>query len=246
MTTTSPARAIDALNRSNPSTLADLFALLKLGDVLRAQIPQVLRRKVPAADAASLGTLNVIRLPEDAKAATILRATVLAVGSGSVLGELTPQAFGATPSTGQCAVTPSGDIGLLASDAATIVDVTYLPERGKAVTSVALPVTSNVLTLPSLYTQAAVAPTPSTGGKGVAGGVVLLHDVEATVGTATGRKVVLAPGSSAPSAGQARLNAAKTTVTFASADAVTEAVVSLLICQAEDLDAILRGQFDSP
>lgn len=244
--TPAPARLKDALDRANPATIAAAFGLLKLGRVFRGQLPMPLRRKVPAADAASLATLNVLRLPDDAKAAVILRATVLAVGSGAVLGELTPQAFGATPSTGQCAVTPSGDIAFLASDAATLVDVLYVPERGYVVTTLALPVASNVLTLPTVYTQAAVVPSTSNGFKATPGGVVLLTDAVADAGTSTGRKVILTPGSSAPSAGQARLNAAKTTVTFASADAVTSAHVTLVLCTPYDLDSLLEGEFDSP
>ena len=249
--TVAPSSVKAALDRANPQSLGDLFALLKFGAYLRGQGPQVLRRRVPAADAAQLGTLQSLVLPNDAKAASILRATAL---TGTVTGELAPQTYGTTPSSGQCAVGPNGDLVFLAADAITSVDVLYLPERGFASVSIALPVVTNVLTLPAQYTNPAVPPTPGSGSttpptpptKGSPGGVILLVDANAQAGTATGRKKILVPGSGAPSAGQARLNVAKTTVTFASADAVTSAIVTLLLCTANDLDYLLESELDIP
>ncbi len=58
-------------------------------------------------------------------------------------------------------------------------------------------------------------------------------------GTSVGKKIILAPGAGAPAAGQARLNIAKTTVTFAVADAVTRARVKILLATQFDLQTLL-------
>lgn len=216
----------DDLNRANLNTLADQAKALKLGNVLLGQLPQSKRKLNPSAlgvGSYTLATLHALQLPDYSHAATVLRATVRA---GGVTGELAPQAYGATPGTGQIAVAPNGDIVVLAADAITDLDVTYVPERGDVLSPV-FPVVSNVLTLP-------------TGAPWFARGVVLLLEAEALTGTSTGKKIVLIPGAGAPAAGQARLNLAKTTITFAVADAVTRARVKLLIGQADDLQTVLN------
>ena len=48
-------------------------------------------------------------------------------------GEFTPQAYGTTPATTQCAVTPCGDIGFLLADLPTDFDVVFTPEKGDVV-----------------------------------------------------------------------------------------------------------------
>lgn len=217
----------EAANRVNPNTISDLLRSLSLGNLLLGQLVQCRREVNPDAggnEGYNLATVDAVKLPDHAKAATILRATVKAAGVAA--GEFTPQAFGATPATLQCAVAPNGDIVFLATDAVTRVDLIYVPERGEVVETV-LPVVANVLTL------------PTTGA--FARGVVLLEEVEAIAGTAVGRKVVLVPGAGAPNAGQARLNLAKTTVTFAVADAVTRARVKVLVGTAADLQSVLTG-----
>lgn len=213
----------EALNRANPNTISDHMREVAIGQVLRGQVLQVLRKKAPALDAAVLATLASIKLPNDAKAASIIRATGRV---GTVTGEFAPQAFGATPATAQVAVAPNGDIVFLNADAITNVDVTYVPERADVFVTLALPVTTNVLTLPSPATTR---------------GVVLLIDALAVTGTAVGRKIILVPGAGAPAAGQARLNVAKTTVTFAVADAVTTAIVTLGLAALADLDTVLES-----
>lgn len=214
-----------AADRANPNTLADFWRAIALGSLLQGQMPQVRRKLNPDALGTSpnnLATLDAIELPASGKAHTIFRATVRA---GGVTGELTPVAYGTTPAAGQIAVAPNGDIVVLAADAITDLDVVYMPERGDVIESV-FPVSANVITLPTSITDR---------------GVVLLADVEALEGTATGRKIVLVPGAGAPAAGQARLNIAKSTVTFAGADAVTRARVTLVVTAAEQLADVLES-----
>lgn len=211
-------------DRANPNTLADLFRKIGLGSLLAGGIPQYKRRVDMDAlglSASNLATLDVIELPAHAKANTILRATART----GAPGPLAVQAYGVTPGAGQIAVTPNGDIATLAADAITDVDVVYVPERADVIDTV-FPVVANVLTLPAAIT---------------AKGVVLLAEVEALVGTATGLKIILIPGAGAPAAGQARLDLALATVTFAAADAVTRARVKLAVSAAEDLAAILEA-----
>jgi hypothetical protein len=213
----------DALNNAKPETICDLFRAIELGSLLRAQLPQVLRRKTPATPIYNLATLQTIQLPATARAANIVRATSLV---GTVTGELTPVAYGTTPTTGQVAVGPNGNIVVLATDAITSLDVIYTPERGDVMDIASYPVASNVLTLPTSVTSK---------------GVVLLLEVQALTGTSAGNKVILVPGAGAPAAGQARLNVAKTTITFAVADAVTSARVKLLVCAEKDLNTLLEA-----
>lgn len=214
-----------SFDRSDINTIADLFRKIGIGSLLAGQVPQVRRNLDPDALGTSpynLATLDAIELPAHAKANVILRATVRA---GGVTGELTPQAFGTTPATTQIAVAPNGNIVVLGTDAITDMDVVYLPERGDVIDTV-FPVATNVITLPASITTR---------------GVALLAEVEALVGTSTGDKIVLVPGAGAPAAGQARLDLAKATVTFAAADAVTRARVKLVVTAAEDLAAILEA-----
>lgn len=216
-----------SLNRADPNTIADVLRQIAFGRVMVGQIPQCIRRKDGSVNSPyNLATLGTIVLPNEAKAASIVRAT--AIAGTAAAGELAAQAFGATPATTQIAVAPNGDLVFLLTDAYTAVDVTYIPERGFSVETF-FPVVSNVLTLPNSVVG---------GGKGVA----LLTEAEAVSGTSTGKKIILVPGSGAPSAGQCRLNLAKTTVTFATADAVTRARVKLLCVETtNDLQGVLIG-----
>lgn len=227
-----------AFDQANPNQIGNLLQSAKLGRLLLGQLPQV-RRKVDLSVASpyALATLGVFQLPEEGKASTIQAAYARA--GGVALGPLTIVAPGVTPATTQIAVTPNGDIACLLSDAYTSVDILFTPERGDSlgldrdgnVNNVSAPgnvypVVSNVITLPATLT---------------ARGVVLLMEAEALTGTSTGKKIVLAPGAGAPAAGQARLNLAKSTITFAVADAVTRARIKLLVCAADDLGNILTA-----
>lgn len=212
------------LNRANPNTLADQLKSLKAGNLFLGQMVQHKRKLNPSSLGVSgynLATLHALQLPAFSRASSVIRATVRA---GGVTGELTPAAFGATPTTGQIAVAPNGDIVVLAADAITDLDVTYIPERGDVI-EVFFPVVAGVMTLP-------------TSGWATRG-VVALLEAEGLAGTVTGKKIVLVPGT-APATTQARLNVAKTQVLFNSAtDALTRARVKLLIGQADDLQTVL-------
>jgi hypothetical protein len=212
------------LSKADPNVLADIFRKINLAQVLRGQVPQFLRRKVPAAGV-QLATLETLVLADNAKASVVIRATVRA---GGVTGELDPQTYGTTPATTQIAVAPNGDIVVLAADAITDIDVHYLPERGD-VYETTMPVISDVL-------------TPSTTFTASPRGIVLLLEAEAVEATSTGDKVVLVPGS-VPAAGQAALtDDEKLSVTFAAADAVTRARVKFLLVALQDLDALLESE----
>ena len=214
----------EQLNLANLNQLADFLRDFKFGDILRA-LPACLRKKTTVAGGTTnynLAAVNVLVLPTDAKAAVIHRATIRA---GGVTGESTPQAYGTTPATTQCAVTPCGDIAFVAADAPTNFDAVYTPEKGD-VYELNLDCAASVATIPSTYTDR---------------GVVLLMEAEATAGSVTGKKIILVPGT-APATTQARLNAAKSTVIFNNGtDAVTKCRVKILVASAADTDTKLQA-----
>ena len=212
----------DQLNGPTPNTLADLFKKLGLGSFFQAASGR-LWKAVPAASASQLATLEAIALPDGAKAASIKRAYSRSATAGA--GELTVAAANATPTTGQIAVAPNGDIVVLAADAHLLVDVEYEPLLGDVV-EMTLPVASDSLTIPSKYTAC------------------VLLECTSTAGTLTGALKVLAPSGSAPATTQARLNLAKTAVTFAAADAVTMATVKLLVAPSTNTHALMETTAD--
>ncbi len=209
----------DKLNAANPQELADLLRTCKLGDLMRQALPAYLHNEDAAVDPYNLATVEVIALPVDAKAAFVFRATGK---TGTTTGEFAPQAYGTTPSTGQCAVSPCGDIAFLGSDATGLLDVYYLPEQGE-VYEATFTVASNAIVLPT----------------DIASRVKLLMEAEVTAGTGTGKKIVQVPSGSAASTDSARLNLAKDTVKFDSGDAATQARVKLLLAPAAELQALL-------
>lgn len=213
----------DALNRANPNTLADELRTVSLGTVLGGQMAQCLYAKDPAASSSQLSTLESIVLPNDGKAWTLHRAYAR-VGGGTA-GEMTIDAPNTTVTTTRhIAVAPNGDIVTLAADAWTSIDLVYTPMQGKEAVLGTLPVASNTLTLPTAFSN-----------------VLYLVSVTSVTGTLTGALVVLAPGGS-PSSGQCALNLAKTAVSFASADAVTSAIVTLsLVPPSGGLAALLAA-----
>jgi hypothetical protein len=220
----------EAIDRSNPNTIADAYRVIKLGTTLMQDVKQTIRRRnIHVTDGVSLydgTTLDTIQLPDDCKAGRLLMVRTLA--SGVVVQEYTLDANDTTPITLHAAIQPTGNIGVLSADAVTSIDIEFMPVRGDMF-EVTLPVVASFLTLPAVMT------TP---------GVVYLCQCEAMSiggGGLIGRKVVLTPGAGAPAAGQCRLDLAKATVQFAAADLVTSARVRCLCSSAADLFALLQG-----
>jgi len=221
MTTTKTLK--DVLNDANPGSIESAMQKARFGDVMRQSVLVQLRKNVPAADPSQLATLKSCGLPQACRAASITRAYARA--GGATLGLLSPQAFGATPTTGQIAVSPNGDIVTLGTDAWTDLDVLFQPMKGDVI-QLTLSAASNAAVLP------AVATTP---------GVALLIAATVVAGTSTGAKIIVANSNSNPSAGQACLNLACSQVLFNSGDAVTSVTLTLLLASAVDLNALLEA-----
>ena len=227
----SPARTFtsvaDALNVATPDKLPEYLQQLAIGSCLRADCAQ-LYQQTPVANAYNLAAVLVIALPDDAKAASVIRATVR---TGTTKGEYTSAAINATPQTTQIAVTPSGDLAVIAGDAPTGMDVVYQPLTGD-VYQVTLPVATGIMTLPAAQTTA-----PS--------GVMILMEAEVLAGTTLGKKIILAPAadnSTLPATTKACLSADHTLVLFNNAtDAVTSARVKFMVIPAIDVNTILEA-----
>ncbi len=222
----------DLLNQATPQALADYFRLLRLGDQFRSHSVG-LRSQVPAAGTVATGnltTVDVIKLPNDAKAAFVQRCTVRKGGS---VGEFTNAVPDATPTTTQVGITPCGDIAFInATDAVTDADVTYTPQRGDVVEFFGTCATG-VLTLPTAWTKL---------------GVVLLLEAEVLTGTTLGGKMILTPlaggGAGLPATTKAQLTSNKTTVSFNDAtDHAANVRVKCLIATAPaaDMNALLAA-----
>ncbi len=217
--------------RINDGTLNSLdgkLKLIRLGNVLAA-LPTHKHGLVPALDPYQLSTLHSLSVSDFATAATVLRAYARS-GTGTP-GELTVVAYGATPTAGQIAVAPNGDIVTLAADAWTALDVLYQPQKHDVV-EVELPVSSSgVLTFPSY----------------LAGKPIDLMEAEVTLGSGAGKKIVIVPAASS-SAGKANLNVAKTTVVFGDTGASvnSKARVKLSVAPGTDLGALLDAASTSP
>lgn len=234
------------LDQADINTIADALRTLGFGSLLRNAKAFLWRKGVSATSGALLnpyinasalavvvnpsgvvGEGSLLGLPDDAKAATILRATAIA-GTGTP-GELTIDGLGTTPAAGHIAVSPNGDIITNSTDAWTSIDVVYEPLRYD-LQELTLPVVpgTGVCALPTKFTTA-----PS--------GVILVLEAEALVGTSTGKKIILAPAAGAPAAGNARLDLAKANLQFAVADAVTSARVKFGFVPVIDPNALLEA-----
>lgn len=144
---------------------------------------------------------NTIALPDNAKAAAILRCYSTA---GTTTGYLTPTDL-ATPTTGLVGISATGNILFAAADAVTAAEVLYLTHEGE-VWEDQIAVASNSGTL-----------------LGAREGFLLLSATQ-LAGTRTGTTTVVARAAT-PTTGQACLGVTGKTVTFAAADAVTSALV---------------------
>jgi hypothetical protein len=247
MTTTAESLR-QSLNRADPNALADMLRTLMIGDTLRA-LPVYLRNQVPATNSQNLSTVQCITLPEDAKAAYILRATVKA-STSVALGELTVETYGTTPSTGQVAVTPNGDIGFVGTDGVTLVDVIYVPQKGDVIgqnTNSNLGVTSLTLNVPTSGQASLPAP--------YAGNTILLMQANvltAGSGGVTGQKIILVPTTSVTATTKAALSSDSKSIWFNHAtDLPLTASVDILVNSGQgasglqgngvDINALLEG-----
>ena len=211
-----------------------------------------------------LATLAAIVLPDDAKALKIARAYGRLAGSATS-GELSVQAYGATPTGGQIAVSPAGNIVVLATDLWTNIDIEYEPEKMDVVeltlpvvagTGVCvLPITTDprlgggLPAQPATPSTAAIATTMVTGGA-----VVRLMEAEVLTGGVTGKFIVIAEATAAPgTTKQASLDLPKANVRFKVSDAVTSCRVKLgVACRSQfsgqgtpDVDALLNAELGS-
>lgn len=216
-----------AFDRANPNTVPDLLRRVEAGTIVQSGLPIYKYKYNPDVTGAlnpdQLATVDTLDCG-DAPAAVVLRATARA---GGVTGELTPAAFGATPTTGQIAVAPNGDVVFLATDAITDVDVIYIPMKCKVVELVlGVIAATGVMALPLGLRTA---------------GILAVLEAEALEGTVTGRKRILVPGAVNPATPQARLSVAKDQLQFTVADAITRARVRLAVAPDVDLDSWLKG-----
>lgn len=217
----------DALNRANSSTIATHLQKAQLGTVVAGHVPQQISGAVPAAQTNELATVLGLGLPYTSRASAVLRATVRTVSSGAVLGELTPVNHDVTPSTGNVAVSPSGDIVFLETDKATKVDVVYAPIAGEVVEWTG-PAPLGIMVLPAWI----IARNP-----------LLLLEATPTVATIGGRKIILAPAAAVVATTKAALAIDRSKVYFNYAtDVVTYATVKLLLTPETPLVTALAAQ----
>lgn len=229
MSLTNPAPESNhaSLNRASPNHLPDLLRVLPLGDVLAGNLIHQRRKQTPAASTNELATLEGLALPYTQRAAFILRATSRIATAGGP-GELVVKLFGVTPAQGEVAVSPSGDIVVLAADVQRGLDVVYVPAAGEVMDLVDYPAPLGVLTLPTAISNR---------------GVIYLLEATATAATLTGRKGILVPATTNTATTKAALSADGTKVYFNTAtDVVTRATVKLLVAPAlglsEELTAV--------
>lgn len=234
----SPVKRINA--GGQPNTLDALLAILDFGSVLRKQRVHLGRQNPNAfaagvASAYDLATLQVLFLPDDAKALAITRVEARANGNSVSNGVLTANALYATPTSTHPAVTPAGNIAFLATDLYSDVDIDYEVMPGD-VYEMILPVVpgTGVMAIPGTYSGTAGMGTTAAAGANLPSyvqnpiGMVQLLEAEALAGTTIGKKIVIAPGSVPGSTGQANLDITKSKVQFTVADAITQARVKFL------------------
>lgn len=208
------------LDVANPNRLPDAIREVKLGTRLRSYVTRLFRA-APAANPYDLATLQVLVLPDDAKASTISRVYARVATAGA--GEMAVQPANTTPATTQVAVTPNGNIAFLGTDAVLDVDVEYTPLRGDVVTISGSPVTGSI-----------ALPTSIT-----AYGALVLLEAETTAGGAGGKLIVTAPSAGDPGAGKAKLDVAKTHVLVHAADGATAVRLKLAVVPKVDDNAVL-------
>ena len=199
----------NVLNEANPNRIADAAREVYLGSAL-GNAPRNARVAVVA------GT-GVGALPEDAKAAAVLRCFVTA---GTVTGHFTALQTAAAPATTQVGVSPTGNLQFLIADAVTEAEVTYVTAEG-IVRQETISVASQIGVLPTgIQAKTLLSATDVTGGGSVA-------------------KTVVAR-SNAPAASSASISIDGDTIRFGDAG-VTSALVRYIAWPAETVDQALRS-----
>jgi hypothetical protein len=193
------------LNDPNPNQLADLLRATKVGTLLNNGLVQV---RVPVAS-------DLTSLPEQLRAAQVIFAYATA---GTTAGVKAVQAFGATPTTGQCAVNLNGQVVFAAADAVTEVELIIAPYSGDLIEEVVFLNASGVGTL--------------QGGKTAK----LLLSGTVTSGSSAGLKTNIARAGT-PSAAQVCLSAAGNTVLFNVAAANSTALIRYIASAGVDESA---------
>lgn len=200
---------LNVLNEANPNRIADAAREVYLGSAL-GNAPRNARVAVVA------GT-GVGVLPEDAKAAAVLRCYVTA---GTVTGHFTALQTAAAPATTQVGVSPLGNLQFLIADAVTEAEVTYVTAEG-VIRQETITVAAQVGALPTgIQGKTLLSATDVTGGGSVA-------------------KTVAARGN-APGAGTASLSVDGDSIRFGDAG-VTSALVRYIAWPSETVDQALRS-----
>jgi len=176
------------LNAANPNTLPDAARTARLGSLL-AQVPRFLDSVVAS---------DTIILPADAKASQILTAFS---SVGTLTGGLDPVGVGATPATGEVAISLSGDIVFAAANAVTQAEVSYVTNEGE--------VTSELLTV------AASAGLFASGRKSVE-----LLTAVVTSGVTVGQSLTVVDRGATPASGEVALDVTGLGVTVNAANIV--------------------------
>jgi hypothetical protein len=198
------------LNEANPNKLPNAVQALPLGNAI-GLTARTARIVVVA------GT-GVGALPEDAKAAALIRARVTA---GTVVGAFTCLTTDAAPATTQAGINALGNIQFLIADAVTEAEVVYFVAEG-VVREESIVVASQIGALPSGI-QARV----------------LLAATDTTAGASTA-KTVAARGNS-PGAGTASISVDGDSIRFGDAG-VLKATVRYIAFPAVTIDQALRSQ----
>lgn len=142
---------------------------------------------------------NVFTLPEDAKAAEIVRAFKRVAGTTGYSVVVAPET--AAPAATQVTVAPNGDILFAAADAVTQAEILYQPMEGEIFED-----TVSVAASLALFAQSRRG--------------LLLISATIVTGVIPGAKTVVARGT-ASAAGQAAISIVGTGVLFNAADVVT-------------------------
>lgn len=222
------AGGVAALNKADINALADALRLMGFGNFVRTMPVQRFAVGVSGAGVNPyvLAAPFSVTLPDDAKCGWLFAAYARS-GTGT-LGQLTvdnnvsEKFSGSAPAAGHVAVSPSGDVIFAAADAWTTVDLLYIPARYD-IQELTLAVASNSLTLPANMPK-----------------VVNIFEVEATLGTSVGKKIIDVVGT-APAAGHAALALSKLTVAFQATDAVTQARVKFGTIAKIDIESFLES-----